>query len=274
MLELQEFAFVDLSRVFPDSSKAKLEKQLVAAGLNAMPGPYLSAALTLSAFIAFVSFLSMQLVSLEFILSLGVSLLLFSLVFFVFLKLPEYKGRKRAERIEKQLPAALNLLAARLQHSSFESALESVSRGSGELGLEVRKVLKDLRNGYSAREALSSLSDRTGSLQLKRACSQLLFVYGNGRGAEALKQLSQEIVLQQKQLAAKYYSQLAFLGILFIAASAVIPALFSAYLIIGSSFFSLTFSPQDILIAYSFVFPFIVSLILFYAKETAPEWIY
>lgn len=201
------------------------------------------------------------------LISLAISL--FSLL--LLLKYPYFLARERTRELERDLATGLKTIHLCLAGgSSFESSLEAASVGHGAFSQEVSKMLREIRSGTRAPTALRELAE-FDSLLLKRVASQLVFEYEHGGKGEGLSAIADEALARQHSLAKEHSGRLAFLTVVFIAVSAVVPALFSAYVIIAGSFLEIPFSPQQILVAFAIVFPLADALLLWYARASSPK---
>jgi Flp pilus assembly protein TadB len=183
---------------------------------------------------------------------------------------PRIREAAHAGAVEKELPAALRAIAARMtMGASFEEALGSLSEGFGELSRELKRATRDMRT-QPVPEALLALAGRVGSKQFKRACLLLADCYEKGSKPEHLQQLASETEDRQLQLAREYSATLAMASIAFVAVSALFPALFQAYVIVGSRFLSSTVTPLEALLVPVLAFPAVDLLVLGMARWRKP----
>lgn len=262
-----QFAFLELPAFF-EKHFSWLEEALIQSGIQLTQKIYLSACLSLSLFASLFSAIALAFFSGDYLLSLFAFFLFFP-SFFVFLSfLPIYLKKKRAERIEAELSIGLKWAGVG-PTTSFDSILSSLS-SCGELGKEFQKTILQIKTGSSVRTALLSLSKRVDSIAVKRLVSQLLSLYEGGNSSNGLKKLGDELISIRAGKAREYGAKLGFYGLVFIAVSCIIPALFGAYLLVGSRFMELSFSENQILLLFSMGFPFLDLLILFFLWERKP----
>ncbi|MGW9112401.1 type II secretion system F family protein [Microbacterium sp. NPDC055683] len=92
------------------------------------------------------------------------------------------RARARMERIGDELPTVLDFLALCL--SAGEGIFDSIARvamlGSGELSLELRRVVVDVRTGSTLPDALAALARRLPSPALDRAVEHLVAAIDRG----------------------------------------------------------------------------------------------
>jgi len=265
---------IDLSGFISKKSLKKIERDLIQANIAAEATHYASLALFISFTAAALAFLAAFYLSSDLLSSVASLFAVFALLLLLFLKIPEWRKKSRAEEIERELAIALRSVSIELRaNTPFEKTLRNLARaGHGELGSEVKKILGEIElGGKSPPEALKEFADRVDSLLVRRACMQLVFAYEHGLQTEGLKKLADELVSFQKVKSQQYAAQMAFFGLLFISVSCIVPALFAAYVIVGSSFLETTFTPSDVLIAFAIGFPLADAAILYYLKAKTPK---
>ena len=149
---------------------------------------------------------------------------------------PSYRKKELAGKIERELPLALRSMATLLSAGMpFEDALKN-SCGEGELGKGIRGVLRDVRYGSSLPTALSSFAESVDSRELQKAVMIMSSIYLKKGNPMQLKKSSMEISALQKSALEEYSGKLVVYSLVFVAVSAIVPALFQAYVIMGSSF--------------------------------------
>lgn len=256
---------------FDSETMSRLERDLVQGGVGVRARRYAGFSLVSSAMLSVLAFIP-SFFMLGLFSAIGVAFFSFSVVLLVFLHYPKIAKRKRAESIERDLPLFLRSACVQLSFGKpFESVIESGASGYGELSRELSRASAEIKRGYPVQKALAAFSGRVDSLVCQRAALQLAFVYERGFGVEGLRKLADELIERQRFKSRVFAGKQAFFGLLFISASAIVPALFSAYVMIGSSFLSLTFSRADILLAFAVVFPLSDFLILLYLSESKPK---
>ena len=226
-----------------------------------------------SVFSSLVLFLLMLLVfspiQLELALLASAAISIFSLL--LLLRYPSFLAAERTREVERDLATGLKTMAICLAGgNSFESSLQAACSGHGEFSREASKMLSEIRGGAPIPAALRELAD-FDSLLLKRVASQLVFEYEHGGKGEGLSSIADEALSRQQALAKEHSGRLGFLTVVFVAVSAVVPALFSAYVIIAGSFLEIPFSPTQVLIAFVLVFPLADGMLLYYMRASAPK---
>ena len=199
---------------------------------------------------------------------------------FVFLSFvePARTAKRRAQLVESQLPFALNDFAVELSLGlAFEKCVENVSaRKYGIVSTEFARLLSETRHkGKGMRKALFDLGGRFASRSLKRACAQLAFAYNSGSAAEsagAIRRVSSEILSRQRTQAKEFSAKLAMLSLVFVVVSAIVPAMFMVFVIVGSAFLKVSFSPMQVLLACVAGFPLLDMAVFLFVKSQAPAF--
>jgi pilus assembly protein TadC len=208
----------------------------------------------------------------------------FGLVFFFLIKLfkklqPIIKEKKKIALIEKELPFALLNLSIQLNLSiPIQKAFKSIAESDfGVLSKEFQKICREIfYYGVSVEEALIHFSKRINSSDVKRSIVQIIGIERLGRkelAGEPLKRIALELLEKQKAKARAFNGKLIVYSLMFTAFSALIPALFQAFILIGSFFLEISFTPFQILLIIVMVFPLTNSLILYLIKNRIPEFL-
>ncbi len=198
----------------------------------------------------------------------------FALAFLALLRAPWYAARARGELVERDLGVALRAASIELNSgASFERVLRELSNGYSELSNEFSRVLASVARGAGFGEAFRAARERVDSLLFKRACAQLAFVYEHGLKGEGLRKLADEVLLLQKTRAREFNAKASFFGLLFIAVSCIVPALFGAYVIVGSSFLAFSFGAGDVFAAFVLLFPFLDAALLLFLRAKTPKFL-
>jgi len=189
------------------------------------------------------------------------------------------KAAKKARILEKSLPFALLSISSELGYNSdFEKVLENAARQNHGLFSDgLKKALAEVKqSGASVQEALLHFSESYSSTQLKRSISQLIAAFEQGNrkaSAENLKKLALELLARQRIESKEFNSKLALFSLIFITISAVIPALFQSFVIVGSAFLDLEFSPLQVLLIGAVAFPVLDAFVILLVLEKTPEFL-
>ncbi len=201
------------------------------------------------------------------------------LVLAILISIQFRKKKFKTELFRKELPFALNSFALSISlGASFEEALLSVGKGSyGLVSEEFCKALKSIEEkGTSVQEALLSISKKYQNIEIKQAVSRIILIYEQGSrktSVEAIHKMSSEILRKQKASAQEFSGKIVVFSLAFIAVSAVIPAIFQAYVIIGGLFLKTSFTPVQVFITIAFVFPLLDLIILAIIRSKTPVFL-
>ncbi|MEM3412247.1 MAG: type II secretion system F family protein [archaeon] len=218
--------FIWLSEKLDKKSLEKLGKDLEQAGIEKTAEEWFS----LCFFVAFIA-MAFFLCTLKFnSFYLPCSLLAFAFCFYVTKSYPGIKKKMKIKTLEKEMPHALRLFSLYLDLGlSFEKILDRIP---GEIGKEFLKIKRKLEAGAGIREAFETL-EKYDSDFLKKSAYLLILTYNSGIKSEALKKTGEE---QTKILQAKlqeYNHKLVFYSLILISTSAIIPAFFQAFAVVG-----------------------------------------
>lgn len=215
----------------------------------------------------------------ELVLSFFYALLIFFLCLGFLLYQPILTKKKIASLIEKDLPFALMSMSVGLNMKiPFEKTIENItSENYGLVSVEFRKIISDIREGgASVQEAFFSFSERTDSQMVKRCVSQLVNIYEQGakeNAGEPIRRLAAEQLAKQKAISKEFTGKLVVFSLMFIAVSAIIPALFQAFIVVGSMFMELDFTALQVLLIATVLFPLLDLGILIYIRSNTPVFL-
>lgn len=198
------------------------------------------------------------------------------LAFFLEKKWPAFQKKQKIEKVEAELPFVLLEMSIELTvQRPFEKILERVSQSAFKNAKkEFQKVFQEIHDkGASVPEALRHLAERLSSTESKRAIIQLIHAYEQGtyqnKGAN-IKRIAQELLSKQRIQAKAFSSKLGLFSLIFIVVSAIVPALFQSFVLVGSSFLSMDFSPLQVLLIIAVAFPLLDLGVLWYIKYKTP----
>jgi len=219
-----------------------------------------------------------SLITVELINSFFIALVFIVLLFFGKKLLPRFKKFNELRQFEKDFGFALMSLSTQLSIGlSFEQAMKNIAETDyGIVSKEFERALNDVeKNNSSIGEALLAITERFPSAMAKRGISQIISVYDKGRmqAAADVKSIALEILSEQKNEAKAFTSKIAMLSMLFIAVSAILPALFQGFVIVGSMFLEMDISPMQLLAIICIVFPLIDLAMLSYIKIKTPAFL-
>jgi tight adherence protein C len=137
-------------------------------------------------------------------------------------------GTKRQEKIQKQLPDAMDLLTICVESGlGFDAALAQVARNTdGPLAAELARALQEMQIGKTRKEALRSIASRTTVPELRSFVSSLVQAGELGISvAGVLREAAKEMRLRRRQRAEEV-AQKVPVKILFPLMLCLLPALF------------------------------------------------
>jgi len=144
---------------------------------------------------------------------------------------------------------------------SFFKAIEDSSNEKNEVSNEFALVIQEMKKGSSFSEALEQFNKRLDSLPIRRVCSNLsnLQIQGS-KDATSIKKLAQEMLMKQRIESKEFSGKMVVYALVFIAISAIVPAMFQSFILIGSYFMKLSFTAPQV---------FLISVILFPIADLA-----
>lgn len=211
-------------------------------------------------------------------LSALIGLICFFPVFGLLLYYPKIKRRQYAGLVEAGIPFCLMNIAIELNLGvAFINALQHASDGKDVCAREFRAIVKEVREqGASVQEALRDFSERIDSRLVKRAVTQLLaaFEQGNSKNCgEPIKRIAAEILTRQRVESKLFSGKMVVSGMLFIAVSAIVPALFQSFSIVGSVILQMRFTAVQLFLIIVAGFPLLDIAVLFYIRSKTPAFL-
>jgi len=200
---------------------------------------------------------------------------IFILSFIIFFSVTFFNNKisfeTRRKKILGELPFFLNNLANDLSKNiPLKIALESRCDET-EIGKLIREALSLVKDhGFNLQDALFSVS--SSYQELERVFYQIEDIMDSGvKNKEyALKTLSDTIFENQTQMVRRFSTKLNLLTLLFIVFSAIIPSMFLMFLLVGSNFLELSFSPITIVFVTIVLFPLVDMLLLLVIRASNP----
>ena len=172
------------------------------------------------------------------------------------------------EKVEAELETFLSLFALELELlQPFEAALTHAAAHSPR---EIQKLIlpalaRYQKQGMNLGESLQRTNEKIKSREWMRVLALLSHIHAHGttrEGINGLRSVAREFRLRQQAQTKAYASMLAMLSLVFIGVSAIVPALFLAFITIGSGFLQLGFSSLDVMLISLVVFPSLDALVL------------
>jgi flagellar protein FlaJ len=212
------------------------------------------------------------------LISLLIGLLSGIVVFFCSLIIPKVMKKNYSKKIEGEFPIVLMMVATELDMGiSLEKTLKNAVGNSSEyLSKELLQVLKEYNDGLSLQKALVNFSDRVNSTQIRRVVLQLINVIDQGKKEEQgleIKTIAIELLNKQKAEIKEFNGKLAVFSLLFISVSAIIPAMFQSFVIVGSVVLAISYTPLEILLIITVLFPLLDLSVLFFIRNKTPVFL-
>lgn len=209
------------------------------------------------------------------VLGASAGIVLGTTIFLILLYTPTIKKKKKAKLIEAQLPLFLLKLATEIKlGKSFNLALREVTKEESEISSEFKLVLNDMNKGVSFQNALIEMNKRNELESVKRALSSLSNLQTTGKkDVIGLKKLSEEMLLKQRIESKEFSGKMAVYSLVFIAISAIVPAMFLSFALIGSYFMKISFTPTQILLISVIMFPAIDAGLLMVINSKTPVFL-
>ena len=206
------------------------------------------------------------------LLGAGISIIITLILFLFLLQYPLAKRKQYAKKIESELPLFLTKLTCEIKlGKTFNQAILSAANEDSEVSKEFRMVIKDMNKGASFENALERLNQRIDSKNIKRTCSNLTNLHNSGKKEiSGIKKLAEELLLKQRIESKEFSGKMVVYALVFIAISAIVPAMFLSFTLIGSYFMKLSFSPEQIFLISVLLFPLMDGIILTTINSKTP----
>jgi flagellar protein FlaJ len=189
---------------------------------------------------------------------------------------PSARLSAKAGAIERDLPFVLLAMSVELNTGiPFNKSLHNAAMARyGEASRELLRVEDEVvLRSASVSDALRGMSERVESRMVRRAVVQLVNAYeqGNTRNAgEALRRIALEMLSFQRSEQKAFSSKMAVFSLLFVAVSAIVPALFESFVLVGSLFLEMDFSAVQVLLIMVVGFPLLDVGVLLFLRGQMP----
>ncbi len=212
-----------------------------------------------SLFTGLFCWLCLGLVIKNIILSAGISIIFTIFVFVFLLQLPILKRINHTKKVEADLPLLIIKMVYEIKAGkSFFKTLEDCAKEKEESAKEIALVVEDMKKGASINEALDRMNKRLCSTNIKRVSSNFANLYSHGtKDISGLKKLAQELLLKQRIESKEFSSKMIVYSLVFITISAIAPAMFQSFILIGSYFMKIELTPIQALTVTIALFPLI-----------------
>jgi hypothetical protein len=195
----------------------------------------------------------------------GFFILYFSTIFFI----KKIKAQDNKTKILRELPFFLNTLASDIEKNvPLKLALENISRQNSTIGKKIRQAMNlVVKKGYNLESALKESTKDNKELQ--KAIYQINDILSSGttNKAETFRILSNNFSEQQSIAIKNYSTKLNFISLVFVVVSAIVPALFLMFFLVGSNFFEISISKIGVIMITVVFFPIIDMFILMFMRS-------
>lgn len=170
------------------------------------------------------------------------------------------------EKIEKELPLALRMISTELSIGiPLDECLKHLCDGFGELSKEFQTLTREIDNGGNFKEVLHKWGYSKHSKDIEMVVNQLISNYENKEDPTSIERLSSELMAKRKLKLKERSRKIVVYSIIFITISAVLPALFQTFVVVGTTFMDFTISPEQAFIIPVIVFPVLDLIVLLLA---------
>jgi len=224
--------------------------------------------------IVFIS-ISIVYVLVDYVIDISITYLLYIQIAFLFLYftslffIKRIREQDKRTRILRELPFFLNNLASDIEKNvPLKLALENRAKQESVIGLKISSALQlVIKKGYTLEAALEETTKDNKELQ--RVIYQVndVLTSGTKNKAETFRILSNNFVEQQVIAIKNYSTKLNFISLVFIVVSAIVPALFLMFFLVGSNFFEISISTIGVIMITVVLFPIIDMFILMFMRS-------
>jgi len=199
----------------------------------------------------------------------GFMVLLLTYAFFVLF--PYLARRHFVGNIDKELPYFLmDLDISLFLNMDFLDAIKHNSKKYKYLNIVFGKLFFNYLKGNTFQASLFMIAERINFVPLKRGLSQIIVLYESGYKDKVLTDLAQELLNKQKLEAKAYSSKLVMYSLFFIAATAILPAMYLMFVTVGSTIIEVNITSVQLLVLFFLVFPLIDLLYILFVVYQMP----
>lgn len=254
----------------------KKEKEFEAIGIKEKPEKYFKKRFKKSFYAFFFALLvltiAVESISLAFIVSIIFLFLILTTIFFA----PKNRFLKEKRVSEKQLPFFLIELSLKLKAGeNFFTAIKSTAEKKKDLfSRQMLKTIKNIKQkGETFNSGLQRISKLFESQKINRAMSYIFSSYytGTEKDSDNLLMLAEELIKRAEQKQKEKSGYLSMLVITFASVSSLVPAIFLAYLSVGTLILKTGLNYWDVIIISCVLFPAIDLAFLIALKKKQEE---
>jgi len=255
------------------AKKSSLSVDLDKANIRVAPKRYAALVISVSLIVGSFAFvLAMRTLPIPLALIVGISSFIFAFVFSR--SYPKYRAKSRVAEINREIPYALRHMATHLSSGiGLPDAMISISRADyGALSEEFDRVIRDMQIGMSAEEALAAMNERVDSRPLRRAVRQIQRVLRTGGDLSGiLNSLAEETAFEMHMKLREYTQSLNMLAMIYMFASAVIPAMLIIMMSVTSSMGGAMFTTSTAGVFFLALLPVLLLCFVMLIKRLEPR---
>lgn len=262
------------SSIYSGKKRKAMETEWARAHIALPLGAALNAFLFLTFFACIMFFLFSFLLFNDFLFSIGLALIFFSILLIFGFRLPSLASRHYARKIEADLPMALRAISLHLKvNLPFEKAIEHAANSNYASSPLWKECLLLIMSGKSVPSSLSQIASRVNSIQFSRAMHQLSIIYEEGIPPDSIDSLSDEITSQQLASTRLYASRVAVIGLFFISSSCLLPAFFLILNVAAAPLLGFGTTPLAVWLFYLLALPLLNLSILSIMLASSPSFL-
>jgi flagellar protein FlaJ len=187
---------------------------------------------------------------------------------------PKRRAKARVVEVNRVIPYAMRHMATQLSSGiGLPETMTSVSQADyGALSEEFGRVIRDMHTGMSTEEALTTMNQRVDSEPLRRAVRQVQRTLRTGGDlAGILSTLADETAFEMRMKLRDYTQSLNMLTMIYMFASAVIPALLLVMLSVGARMNGAVLTPASAAVLFLILIPFMLFYFVMMIKKFEPR---
>jgi flagellar protein FlaJ len=250
-----------------------LDEDLNKANIRIPPERYAALMIGMSLIVGVFAFILMFLfLPIPFTLIGGVGTSLFALA--LLRTQPRRRAKARVVEVNRVIPYVLRHMATQLSSGiGLPETVTSISKADYRAASEeFGRVVHDMHTGTSMEEALTTMDRRLNSEPLRRAIRQIQRTLRTGGDlSDILKQLADETAFEMRMKLRDYTQSLNMLTMIYMFASAVIPAMILVTLAVGSSMGGMMLTPTSAAVLFLVILPVMLFYFVIMIKRFEPR---
>jgi len=194
------------------------------------------------------------------------------IIYLVYLFLPKLVEKTFIGHLEKELPYFLMGLDISLfLNVDFQTAIKKNAKKYYYVNVVFNGLFINYLRGGTIENSFFRLGEKINSVSLKRSLGQLLVIYNSGYKENLLTTLSLELLDKQRLDAKAYSSKLVMYSLFFIAATAILPALYLMFITVGSTIMETSVNSTQLYLLFFLLFPLVDMGFIFFVYYQMPK---